>query len=77
MATPRPEYRSRASPTDDVARGSAALNPLSQARVRDSAMRNNAAAELFEDGGTTRPCRSSSRRSRRAARPWAATIPTR
>lgn len=38
------------APTDDVARGSEALSPLAQARIRDSAMRNNAAAELFEDG---------------------------
>ena len=38
------------APTDDIARGSEALSPITQARVRDSSMRNNAAAELFEDG---------------------------
>ena len=50
MATPRPGYRSRARRRTTLRGAGEALSPIAQARVRDSAMRNNAAAELFEDG---------------------------
>ena len=38
------------APTHDTVRDGDALNPIAQARVRESAARNNAAAELFETG---------------------------